>query len=517
MDDSKNTQCGNNCNSFSFLPSKQSLYKFRRAVSNEPVTHKSRPRLLSHSVLEYSPIDDSIEQDKVLPSQNSVCENVVQSDNKEVRITFEEEQSIILSPRKMHPIKAWYRRMVPDCITCHYVWLTIHILVTIALCVLYFTHKIQISGGTIAICELLFGVLVRNEIFVSVLHQIVALIPCFKYEFNRMVHCIGGLHVSSAVSAFFWLLISLICEYHSMGTRITGSILVYFILLISLTAIPIVRRRFHNTFETIHRYIGWTALILLVIHVVFLQLEKFHTFHAEALLNIPVIVLIIIIVIIYLPWICIRKVMVQYKQPSKDLTIITFPNALYPYGSFTRMSLDGREWHAFAIALADPKTNQHSILVAVAGDWTKRLAENYKINKLPEHVWVRRIKGPGFMYSIHAYRRVLIVCTGAGIAPALPYIQNSLPTTHIHLLWIAKQHEKNYGEYVWNLVQKTSPHFTLHDTSIDGRPGPQLVEDQYWKTNSEAVFIVSNEKFTIEVTNALWHKDIPCFGALFDS
>ena len=132
-------------------------------------------------------------------------------------------------------------------------------------------------------------------------------------------------------------------------------------------------------------------------------------------------------------------------------------------------------------------------------------------------IWIRRIKGLGFMYSIHAYRKVLIVCTGAGIAPALPYIKDPLPTTHTHLLWIAKQHEQNYGKEVWSLVEKKYPHVTLHDTSLQGRPGVQLVEDEFWKSESEAVFIVSNEKYTNEVVNGLWKKGIPCFGALFDS
>ncbi|CAF0882026.1 unnamed protein product [Rotaria sordida] len=417
----------------------------------------------------------------------------------------------------MHPIKAWYHSTIPDCITCHQVWLIIHVLVTIALCILYFTHIIQVSGGTIAICELLFGVLVRNEIFIALLHRFVALIPCFKYEFNRMLHCIGGLHVSSAIACLFWLLISLSCEHHGLGVRITGGIILFLILLISLTAIPIVRRRFHNTFEHIHRYIGWTSLIILIIHVIFIQLEKFDSFNTKTLFNIPVLILLAIIIIIFLPWICVRKVFVQYNQPSKDLTILTFPHALYPYGSFTRISFDGHEWHAFAIALTDPCTDQHSVLIAAAGDWTKTLADDYRNNKLPQHVWIRRIKGLGFMHSIHAYRKVLIVCTGAGIAPALPYIKDPLPTTHTHILWIAKKHEENYGEYVWNLVQKMHLHCTLYDTSVSGRPGPQLVEEHFWKTNSQAVFVVSNEKFTIEVINALWRKDIPCFGALFDS
>jgi hypothetical protein len=97
------------------------------------------------------------------------------------------------------------------------VWLVIHTLVTITLCVLYFTHKINLSAGTIAIFELLFGVLVRNEIFIALLHRLVGLIPYFKYEFNRMLHCIGGMHVSSAISAFFWLLVSLSYERHNHG------------------------------------------------------------------------------------------------------------------------------------------------------------------------------------------------------------------------------------------------------------------------------------------------------------
>ncbi|CAF3677294.1 unnamed protein product [Rotaria sp. Silwood1] len=332
-----------------------------------------------------------------------------------------------------------------------------------------------------------------------------------------MLHCIGGLHVSSAITAWFWLLISLICERHSLGVRITGGIILFFIIFISTTAIPKVRRRFHNTFEYIHRYVGWTCLIILIIHVVFLQLDKFDSFSTKVLFNIPVLILLAVVIIVFLTWICVRKVLVQYDQPSDDLTIITFPRALYPYGSTTRISLDGHEWHAFVIALTDSYTDQHSIFVAAVGDWIKDLAADYRSNKLPQHVWVRQIKGLGFMYSIHAYRKVLIVCTGSGIAPALPYIKDPLPTTHTHLLWIAKKHEQNYGEYVWKLVQKTHPHYTLHDTTVNGRPGPQLVENVFWRTSSETVFVVSNEKFTNEVVNALWRKDIPSFGALFDS
>ncbi len=492
------------------------LDKMRRAISDQPGVPVKRKRFMSDTTIVFLSLDDIVDNNENSSDVHSTLDDTFVSQHGEVRITLEEESTI--SPTmKMHPVEAWCRRIVSDHITCHHVWLLIHTLVTITFCVLYFTHKIHFSGSTVALCELLFGVLVRNEIFIALLHRLVALIPYFKYEFNRMLHCICGIHVSASISVFFWLLVSLICEDHGLAVRITGGFIIFLIIFLSLTAIPIIRRRFHNTFEYIHRYVGWTCLIMLIIHVAFLQVDTFHSFSTQALFNAPVFILIFIIVIIFLPWICIRKVFVQYKQPSKDVTMITFPQALYPYGSTTRISLNGYEWHAFAIALTDPYTDQHSILVAAVGDWTKSLAENYRMNKLPQHLWIRRIKGLGFMYSIHAYRKVLIVCTGSGIAPALPYIKDPLPTTHTHLLWIAKQLEQTYGEYIWKLVQKTSPHFTLHDTAINGRPGPQLIEDQFWKTNSQAVFIVSNENFTIEVTNALWRKAIPCFGALFDS
>jgi NAD(P)H-flavin reductase len=489
----------------------------RRAISEQHGTPAKLNRFISDKAVVFMPIDAIIAESNEDSFEEQISNgDTSSSKNGEVIINME-EQSTTLPKMKMHAIEAWIRRTIPDHITCHHIWLVIHILVATLLCVLYFTHIIDFAAGTIAIFELLFGVLVRNEIFIGILHRLVALIPYFQYEFNRMLHCIGGVHVSSAVAAFFWLLISLSCEKHGLGARITGGLILLLIIFLSSTAISRIRRRFHNTFEYIHRYVGWTALIILVIHVIFLQLDKFDSFTVKALFNESVLVLIFIVIIIFLPWLCVRKVFVQFKQPSKDLTIITFPRALYPYGSTTRISLDGREWHAFAIALTDPYTDQHSVLVAAAGDWTKGLAENYRLNKLPEHVWIRQIKGLGFMYSIHAYRKVLIVCTGSGIAPALPYIKDPIPTTHAHLLWIAKQHEHNYGDHIWNLVQKTHPRFTLHDTAINGRPGAQLVEEHFWKTGSQAVFIVSNEKFTKEVTNALWRKGIPCFGALFDS
>lgn len=492
----------------------QYLNKLRRAISEQPRATRQRS-VNPNADIVFMPIEGIIAEENENTSGDQ-CPSPTTIDvpkSHEVRLDMKTSPHV----KKLHPFNAVFRRMVPDRVTCQQMWLVIHITITAILCGCYFARKLSFSAGSVAIVEILVGVLVRNEIFIAFLHCVFAWIPFCKYEVNRMLHCIGGLHISCAVASFFWLIISISYESHGLGVRITGGIILLLIIFLSATALPVVRRRFHNTFEHIHRYVGWGCLLLLIVHVILLQKDKYDYFQAKAIFNLPVIALVVIVFIIFLPWICVRKVMAKFQQPSNDLTVITFPQALYPYGSTTRISLDGHEWHAFAIALSDACTDQHSILVAVAGDWTKGLAEDYRTNSLPEQVWIRQIKGIGFMYSIHAYRRVLIVCTGSGIAPALPYIKDPLPTTHAHLLWIAKQHELNYGEYVWQLVKKTAPHYTLHDTKINGRPGPDLVEDHFWRSNAEAVFVVSNEKFTKEVVNALWRKSIPCFGALFDS
>ena len=324
--------------------------------------------------------------------------------------------------------------------------------------------------------------------------------PILKYEIHRTLHCIGNLHGSIAVSAFFWFFISLAVERHDFFVIITGGIILFIIAFLCFMRLSMIRPYFYTYFERIHRYLGHTCLIVLIIHIPFLQLEIFGSFTMKSIFNIPVLALIVTLLIIFLPSQC-----TQYKQLPKELKLVTLPRKLGPYDSIICLMLDGYEWRACGITLPDQCTDEHPIL------------KDQEINKSLEYVWVREIKARTFLHSIHAYRRVLIVCTGSDIVPVLPYIKEPLSTTHIHLLWIGQQYEANYGETIWELVQKTSPNFILHDTAISGQATPELIECHFWKTNSEAVFIVSNKNFTREAMNTLWRKGIDCFGDLFDA
>ncbi len=54
------------------------------------------------------------------------------------------------------------------------------------------------------------------------------------------------------------------------------------------------------------------------------------------------------------------------------------------------------------------------------------------------------MRGYGFMYHAQAYRRVLMVATGAGIGPVLPYLLGRPPVT-FECLWIGRRHGAAMG------------------------------------------------------------------------
>lgn len=105
---------------------------------------------------------------------------------------------------------------------------------------------------------------------------------------------------------------------------------------------------------------------------------------------------------------------------------------------------------------------------------------------------------------------MVTICTGAGIAPALPHIAQK--TSDIFLVWIGKvcarryllrqrsrtdyllqNHEKTYGQDVWDTVTSNLPQdqILLHDTGVSGRPDiAALIERIAKQHEAEAVFVV---------------------------
>jgi len=93
---------------------------------------------------------------------------------------------------------------------------------------------------------------------------------------------------------------------------------------------------------------------------------------------------------------------------------IRFPNAWFGFespGTFVRISTNFIEWHAFAVAVKSPDKTFMAV-IAAAGDWTKRMIKDVMDGHPPPLMFVRRVKPPGFMYCINAYKRVVTVATG---------------------------------------------------------------------------------------------------------
>ena len=145
--------------------------------------------------------------------------------------------------------------------------------------------------------------------------------------------------------------------------------------------------------------------------------------------------------------------------------------------------------------------------------WTERLASDVEHERAPARLWVRRMRGYGFMYHAQAYRRVLMVATGAGIGPVLPYLLDRTPV-QFECLWIGRRHHAAMGSGLVDRVL-ASGRVTLIDTS-QGRPDVGECVAAVAR-RFEAVFVVSNDAVRDSVARACQALGVPWYGPTFDS
>lgn len=238
----------------------------------------------------------------------------------------------------------------------------------------------------------------------------------------------------------------------NIGLLITATILPLGITIIILFALRPLRERFHNIWEYTHRYVGWTVIADLIIH---LGLKAATLDAPEQLFytSLPYLTFACFISIFYI-WLAVRRANVSI-QANRSVAVLTFPGApTMRSGTFARISRDGFQWHAFSVAMTDLEKRQFSLIVGGAGDWTTGLINDALGSQGPERIYIRGVCPPGFMYMHRAYKKgefvsnhhdhqsshelgpVVTICTGAGIAPALPQIEQR--TSDIMLIWIAK-------------------------------------------------------------------------------
>jgi predicted ferric reductase len=395
----------------------------------------------------------------------------------------------------------------------------------------------DISTSMLSVGNILVAVLVRNELILHLLYRLAVWtsvkIVYGKYYFNSSVHYIGGVHASCATWGFLWLIVD---QFQQLGNPsdllstatksdpisiAISSILLTLLFIIILTATPPFRDKFHDTFEINHRYLGWSCLGILVLHQIRFQfiIALNEAYSLETLLTNPVLLMIAVMVFsIFLPWISVQRFK-NFKMycPSQGVLVVTFPGSA-DVGTFARISLDGVEWHSFSVAeTSKSKTGKSEInlIIGAVGDWTKNLIRRVEKGNLPKQLWVRRVKPPGFMFSINAYSRVVVIATGAGIAPVIPHV---IKNGHkLCIVWIANEHRQTYGEKIWSLLD-SHPRCNIYDTGIHGRPNvEELVLGTVRDFRAQAVFCVSNQPVTKKLVKTCLEKGIPAYGATWDS
>ena len=337
-----------------------------------------------------------------------------------------------------------------------------------------------------------------------------------SYRLHQLTYHLGQLHRAMAIAGVAWLAVAAAVAVRSCPAAGMASAGVLAILVaVARTARDRVRPSQHNRFESVHRFGGWAALgILAVLVPLQAALSLPPGSGLAGLLRAPsVLLLAALVMLVAHPWLGVRRLPAEFLAVTAEVVVVALPGRRV-LGEFVRVSREGREWHSFAVATTGSEgAGRYCLVIRRAGDWTEQLASDVEHGRAPARLWVRRMRGYGFMYHAQAYRRVLMVATGAGIGPVLPYLLGR-PPVQLECLWIGRGHSAAMGPDLVDRVLAGGS-VTLIDTSR-GRPdvGACVAGIAH---RFEAVFVVSNDVVRDSVARACQALGVPWYGPTFDS
>ncbi|KAF2757344.1 putative NRPS-like enzyme [Pseudovirgaria hyperparasitica] len=380
-------------------------------------------------------------------------------------------------------------------------------------CLLSLDANTSIWLGRLAYINLTIAVLIRQDHVVNVLYSIACAIPQSWPAFIRLraakIYHFGGTHSGFASCAIAWYTASLVVSGWTrvnVQTATTGSVpwLVLSFLALGLlfgvagVAYPRFRKVNHNSFELIHRFFGWSALILIWITTLLLVRDNRKAWpesHPNSTSTPPY---------------------VDAELMSDHAVRLHFSYTVPVNGSFVRISTRPLlEWHSFAPIPAPEAVNGRpkgfSLIVSNAGDWTRDI-----ISKPRAEIWVRGVPTCGVMRVAPLFRSLILIGTGSGIGPLLGFIQR--PTCPYRLIWSTKDPVKTFGQDICNTIMRQDPNAIIWDTRARGRPDlVALAWREREKFGAEGVLIIANEKITKKVVYGLESRGVPAFGAIWDS
>ncbi|KAJ7672719.1 nonribosomal peptide synthetase 12 [Mycena rosella] len=381
--------------------------------------------------------------------------------------------------------------------------------------------------GLITLANLFCAILMRQDYIINIFFNVFCAVPTsWPLAIRRVcarVYHIGGLHSGSATSGVCWLVV--LCgqatrevvqggQTHASVATVAISYSILLLLVgIVVFAHPSMRSKRHDHFERVHRYFGWTSIILVWGQVVMLTNDyRGPQTLAHALVHsVPFWMLIVMTVSIILPWLRLRKVPVRSEVLSKHAVRLYFDYSTPKTGSFVRLSVHPlKDWHGFATIPA-PNEKGFSLVVSRAGDWT-----NTRITDPPSSIWVRGAPCFGVLRIAPLFKRIVMVATGSGIGPCAPCIlEQRVP---IRLLWTSPNVRETFGNKLVDEILGASPDAVIYDTRRRGKPDMiKLTLRLVSEFNAEAVCVISNQKLTQKIVYGMMSRGIPAFGAIFDS
>lgn len=382
--------------------------------------------------------------------------------------------------------------------------------------------------ANLVFANLFVAIVLRQPFVINLLFGIVCLAPVWLHVNTRWalakIYHFGGLHSSCAVAGATWFAIFTgRATYEvatgrpgvSIATTVMSFLILALLIGIVILALPSLRQKYHNSFETTHRLGGWSVLLLVWVHVFLFtnDIKRDGQNYGVALVQNPGFWLMIIITgSIISPWLRLRRVPVEVVKPSNHAVIVRFNHGVTPFvGSSTQVSLNPlREWHSFA-NIPTPGESGFRLIISRAGDWTGAF-----INNPPSSVWVKSIPTAGVARIETLFTRVLYVATGSGIGPVLPHLlAKRVPC---RLIWTTRTPRETYGDALVDEIEAAEPSALIHDTVLHGKPDMVALSlDAVRDFRAEAVICISNQKLTRKVVYGMESRGIPAFGAIWDS
>ena len=388
------------------------------------------------------------------------------------------------------------------------------------------------ASASAASANLLAAILMRQEHVINLLFVISSALPTsFPLIVRRWaakIYTYGGVHSGCGVAASCWFV-----AFTGLATRdclhqqtllpvvaLSYIILAMLIIIIGF-AHPRMRMQFHDYFEMMHRFAGWTTVGLFWALVMLLSNAKAQAQGSNINLGQVLVTtstfwcLAIITICLVYPWIRLRHREVRVEKLSDHAARLHFDYTRLDRSLGLRLSTNPLvETHAFATIPEPEGKKGFSIVVSNAGDWTREMIRN---PAPPRKIWVKGAPVYGVIRVSLVFKRTVLVTTGSGIGPCLSML-NGNRKANARVLWSAQDPLKTYGQGIIDSVRKADAQATIIDTRKTGRPDLVAITYRLYKEyEAEAVVVISNPRVTRKIVYGMETRGVPAYGPIFDS